>query len=280
MIKDKASPENIKVSVVIPALNEEANINDSVMDVIRAFEKLNINGEIIVVNDGSTDRTGVIVERLISKYPFIRMITHDKAEGIGSAYWDGVKHSSGDVVTWVSGDFESNAYDILRYLPLLEDVDIVIPFVYNDKTRRTWMLRARSVIYTMIVDMSFRFLLSYTNGNVIFRRSVIKDLRLKSKGFFFQTELLIKCLKRGYLYSEVPIAAKLRSGGEPRSFSFKSLLNVMSDYLSTLVDFYLLKNCGGDITPDSVTALRHTQTKGREERFASKVVYGKPEENV
>ena len=134
MIKDKTALENSRVSVIIPALNEEANIHDSVMDVIRAFDKLNINGEIIVVNDGSTDQTGAIVERLSRKYPFVRMITHDEAEGIGSAYWDGVKHSSGDIVTWVSGDFESDAYDILRYLPLMEHVDIIIPYVYNDKT--------------------------------------------------------------------------------------------------------------------------------------------------
>ena len=150
----------------------------------------------------------------------------------------------------------------------MEHVDIVVPFVYNDKTRRPWRLRVRSVVYTMIVDLSFRFLLNYTNGNVIFRRSVIKDLRLRSRGFFFQTELLIRSLKKEYLYSEVPISAKLRSGGKPRSFSIKSLMNVTSDYLSTLADFYLLKNCSGEIASDSVTALRHTQTKMKEEQTA------------
>ena len=82
MIKEKALSEKRKISVIIPALNEEASIHDSVMDVIMAFDKLNINGEIIVVNDGSTDQTGVIVERLISNYPFVRMITHDRNEGI------------------------------------------------------------------------------------------------------------------------------------------------------------------------------------------------------
>lgn len=245
-----------KVSVIIPALNEENGIHSSIMDVLKAFERLGIQGEIIVVNDGSSDQTGKIVENLSREYSMIRMIEHDRPKGIGLSYWDGVKQAEGEFVTWVSGEGESRALDILSYLPLMENVDIVIPYVFNDRMRRPFLEIARSKLFNLIVNISFRFMIHYTNGNVIYRKCVLEDIHLTSQGFFFQTELLIKCLKKGYLFAEVPIAGNRRSSGEPKSFQFRSVLNVMRDYLLNLVRFYSAKRENKPLSPLSVTAKR------------------------
>ena len=121
---------NYKLSAIMPALNEEGNIVDAVENVIDSCRKVGCSVEVIVVNDGSTDKTELMVNGLMEKYPFVRTITHDKPKGIGASYWEGVRESQGEMVTYIPGDFQNDAYETLRYLPVMDHVDIVIPFFY------------------------------------------------------------------------------------------------------------------------------------------------------
>lgn len=250
-----------KISIIMPALNEERNIIGAVENVIETFSKTNISGEIIVINDGSTDRTKEIVEDLIRKYPFIRMISHAKPHGIGASFWEGVKESKGEAVVMLPGDGENDAYEILRYMPLMDNVDIIIPFVYN-KMVRTLKRRIVSKLYKAIINISFRMLLNYMNGTVMYRKCILEGADLQATGFFYQTELLIKCIKNGYLYAEIPYALKIRGTGESKAVTLKSLVAVTKGYLAAMSAVYLFHKVTGDIHPDSVTALRIKEIGG------------------
>lgn len=247
-----------KISVIVPALNEENNIIKAIENIIESFNKVKCSGEIIVINDGSIDRTEPVVRGLIEKYPFIRMICHDKPKGIGASFWRGVAESNGEFVVLLPGDAENDSFEIIRYLPLMDNVDIVVPFFYN-KNARSWQRRIISKIYKAIINLSFGMLLNYMNGTVMYRKCVLQTLTLKNKGFFYQTELLIKALKKGYLYAEVPYAIKQRVGGKSKALTLKSLLRVISGYFSTMVAVYILNRDDKFIAPDSVTALRHRE---------------------
>jgi len=249
---------NYKLSVIVPALNEEGNIVWAVQNIIESFQKVGCSAEIIVVNDGSTDRTGSLVNGLSEKYPFIRMLRHDKPKGLGASYWDGVQNAWGEIVMYVPGDGENDAYEIMRYLPLLDHVDIVIPFFYN-RNVRSWSRRLISKTYKGIINLTFGILLNYMNGPVMYRKCVLDDIDLRSTGFFYQTELLIKCLKRGYLYAEVSSALYQRLSGESKALTFKTLFRVMVDYLATAATIYIFDRKNKLIVPNSVTALRHRQ---------------------
>ncbi|MBM2834019.1 MAG: hypothetical protein HW406_1180 [Candidatus Brocadiaceae bacterium] len=249
---------NYKLSVIVPALNEEGNIVWAVQNIIESFQRVGCSAEIIVVNDGSTDRTGSLVNGLSEKYPFIRMLCHDKPRGLGASYWDGVQNAQGEVVMYVPGDGENDAYEIMRYLPLLDHVDIVIPFFYN-RNVRSWSRRLISKTYKGIINLTFGILLNYMNGPVMYRKCVLDDIDLRSTGFFYQTELLIKCLKRGYLYAEVSSALYQRLSGESKALTFKTLFRVMVDYLATVATIYIFDRKNKLIVPNSVTALRHRQ---------------------
>lgn len=244
----------------MPALNEEKNVSSAVENVVESFKRLNVPGEIVVINDGSTDRTGAIVESLMKKYPFIQIVYHNKPMGIGASYWEGIGKSQGEIVTMLPGDGENDAGEILQYLPLMEQVDIVVPFIYNRHVR-SWTRRIISKLYKAIINISFRMLLNYTNGNVMYRKCILRDIVLRSKGFFYQTELLIKSLKRGYLYAEVPCALQHRKSGESKALSFKSLCRVVRSYLSTIVSVYLFDRKNKQIAPVSITAFRYSQFK-------------------
>lgn len=256
-----AAKHDYKITVIMPALNEEKNIVRAADNVMGSFGKVGIPGEIIVVNDGSTDGTGSAVEGLAKKYPFIRLITHDKPQGIGASFWEGIKKSKGEIVTMVPGDGENDAYEILRYLPLMSHVDVVIPFVYNANVR-SLKRRMLSKLYKGIINLSFGMLLNYMNGTVMYRKCVFHNIDLKAKGFFYQTELLIKCLKNGYLYAEVPYMLKKRGSGGSKATTLKSLIGVMRGYLTVMASVYLGNKTNGHVSPDSVTALKMKESDG------------------
>jgi glycosyltransferase involved in cell wall biosynthesis len=242
----------------MPSLNEEKNITQAVQNVVDGFKRLGIRGEILVINDGSTDNTGRIVVDLSASHSFIRVIHHQSPQGIGASFWDGIQNAVGDVVTMIPGDGENDAVEILRYLPLLEQVDMVVPFIYN-RSVRTLRRRILSIIYREIIKISFGLSLNYMNGTVMYRRSIFKGITLQAGGFFYQTELLVKTILNGYLYAEVPCALRQRGSGESKATTFSSLVRVARAYLNLLREVYAGKTALAVLAEDSATYRRRKE---------------------
>jgi glycosyltransferase involved in cell wall biosynthesis len=247
-----------QISVVMPALNEEHNIKAAIDTVISSFREYNLAGEIVVINDGSTDNTVNFIKEEISlgKGYNIKLINHDKPHGVGASFWDGVDLSEGDIVVMLPGDNENDPREIFRYYKLLEHVDIVIPFVFNKEVRSIFR-NTLSFVYRFIINSTFFVNFNYTNGTILYRRSILKDLDYRSSGFFFQTDILIRLVRKGYLFSEVPYKLSVRKGEASKAVSFPSLLQVIKGYLRLVKD-----NCKGrgrqseNFTGDSQTAVR------------------------
>ena len=119
------------ISIIVPALNEEKNIRAAIVNVLDGLTGFGVKGEVIVVNDGSVDKTEELVMREMEKNSQIMMVKHDRPLGIGASFWDGVDHANGDIVVMLPGDNENDSREIFRYLELLEQVDIVIPFNFG-----------------------------------------------------------------------------------------------------------------------------------------------------
>lgn len=229
----------LDITVVMPALNEESAIKDAVESTFQSFKKLSLKGEIIVVNDGSRDRTKETVASLIDRHgQYLRILNHDMPQGMGRSFWDGARLARGESVTLLPGDNENNPDEILRYAGLTKNVDMVVPFVVN-KNVRPFSRRILSMLFTKIINFSFRTSFKYTNGTVIYRTSVIKDIVCRSNGFFFQAETLIRLAKKGALAAEVPYFLSERKGGESKAVKFSSFIKVCGDYIRLLRDIYL-----------------------------------------
>jgi len=243
------------ISVIIPSLNEEQNLRLAVEDVLLSFDRLNIIGECIIVNDGSSDKTARIADELAANYPFIQVIHHDRPAGIGRAFWEGAMKAKHEIVTLVPGDGENESIEILRYLPLMEHVDIVVPFVYNREVRSSFR-RLLSKFYKAIINLSFGLLLNYMNGTVMYRRRLLLSLGLRSWGFFYQTELLVKAIRRGYLYAEVPYAVKSRAVGRSKALTLHSLIKLVLDYFRVIRAVYLSASDEAKVLDGSATSER------------------------
>lgn len=250
--------ENVlDVSVIMPALNEEKNILLAIRNSLKALEEFGISGEIIVINDGSKDRTSQIVEDFRQSDKRVRVLNHNKPEGIGASFWDGVDNASGASIVLLPGDNENNPWEIFRYFRLLEHVDIIIPFVFNREARSIFR-NILSLLYRFIINSTFLVNFNYTNGTVIYRKSMLKELDFRSRGFFFQTDILVRTVKKGYLFAEVPYRLGLRKDGVSKAVSFPSLLKVAKGYLRLVRDFYFSKKLKANevFSVDSSTAER------------------------
>lgn len=255
--------KSLSISIIMPALNEEDNVYNAVTNTLKAFSDLDINGEIIVINDGSTDKTPDIVTKVSTDDKRVRLINHDMPKGIGASFWDGVDNAMGDAVCMLPGDNENDPLETLRYYKLLEHVDIVIPFVFN-KEVRTIFRNGLSYLYRFIINTTFLVNFNYTNGTIIYRRSILKELTHKSKGFFYQTDILIRAVKRGYLFAEVPYRLNVRGSGVSKAVSFPSLKQVIKGYLRLVKEIYSDKSViESKFSLDSQTKLRRSQ-KDRE----------------
>lgn len=254
-MNDTMTPK-VDLSVIMPSLNEERNIAEAMAACLRAFGEFHISGEIIVVNDGSDDATGRIIEEWRKKEPRIKMITHERPRGIGASFWDGVDAASGYSVVMLPGDNENDPREIFQYHGILKHVDIIIPFVYNKEVRSLFR-NGLSYLYRFIVNTTFHVYFNYTNGTNLYRRSVLSELKYRSSSFFFQTDILIRLAKEGYLFAEVPCRLQTRKGGVSRASSFPSFVQVVRGYVRLVKDIYWSKDHAAlNYSSDSATKAR------------------------
>jgi glycosyltransferase involved in cell wall biosynthesis len=233
----------VSLTITVPALNEEQNLKTTLEGIVKVLGDSGIDWEIILVNDGSTDKTGDIANELASQEPRIKVIHHKQPKGIGYCFREGIQSSTKDAITWLPGDGENNPYELLKYLPILEHVDIVIPFVLNVGVR-SWGRRFLSTLYIWLINLSFGTMFNYSNGTAIYRRSVFQVVKPQANGFFFPAESLIKAVRAGFIFAEVPVRLEKRLEGYSKLMSFKSLCLVIWEFIRLFYAVHILRTAG------------------------------------
>jgi glycosyltransferase involved in cell wall biosynthesis len=248
------------LSIIVTSLNEEANITGVAQGVLAAFDELHIDGELILVDDGSTDGTTQISRDMAARDSRVVMVRHEKPCGVGASFWDGVDKSHGTFVCWVPGDHENPPREIIQYLPLTNQVDLVIPFTFN-KWVRSRMRNCISNVYRFILNTTFSMTLNYTNGTGIIRKSLLDALPTRNTGFFFLTDIYIRLIKQGYLFAEVPYRLAPRFVGESKAISCRSLRRVACGYLRLVYDYYFdrKRKIPRELVADSRSVARYNE---------------------
>lgn len=203
------------VSVIFPTYNEEENIEVCVLVAYHILKELVRDFEIIIVNDGSTDKTKDICAELEKRLDKVRVITKNKNEGYGRALRDGFKAAKFDLVFFSDSDRQFdilNLKDLIRYI---DDYDIVIGFRRNrqDSLKRKFL----SWGYNMLVGFLFR--LNVTDIDCafkLFRKKIFDTITIESERFYVNTEILAKARMRGYSIKEVGVSHFPRYEGESK----------------------------------------------------------------
>ena len=208
----EAATDAVEVSVVIPCLNEEAGVGGVVRNAWLGIERLGRSGEVIVVDNGSTDRSVEIAESEGAT------IIHEAQRGYGSAYLAGLAAARGRVI--VIGDADGT-YDFSKLEPFMAEVDKGADMVLGSRLRgkiepgaMPWLHRhLGNPMLTRLINRFFGLKVSDAYcGMRMFRRSVLPKLELQATGMEFALEMILKSAKRGLVIAEVPIDYHARAG--------------------------------------------------------------------
>jgi glycosyltransferase involved in cell wall biosynthesis len=206
--------ERKSISFVLPAYNEEQNIEKAVRSVIEAAGGLDLEDyEVIVVNDGSRDGTGQICDRLKEENPRVRVIHHPTNLGYAEALKNGFTGARCKLVFYTDSDLQFDVREVKNLLPAIEDYDIVSGFrIYRYDPLSRLML---SWGYNLVARIIFRLRVRDIDcAFKLFRREVFDVIEIKSKKFFVDTEILAKARHHGFRMTEIGVRHYPRPGGQ------------------------------------------------------------------
>ena len=246
----------MKLSVVIPAHNEEAVVGETVEGLVSTLSEADIDHEVIVVDDSSTDGTAAVVERVTDEHTQVRCLPSPYRNGFGFAVRAGLEAFEGDAVAIVMADGSDSPQDLVSYYRLLEEG-------YECAFGSRFIRGSQVIDYpkaklrmNRLVNWWIRILFRHgyndtTNAFKAYRREVIENLQpFLSHHFNLTVELPLKAVVRGYSYGIVPISWTNRKAG----VSKLSLNEMGSRYLFIVLYVFLEHHLSrGDYRRESPT---------------------------
>jgi dolichol-phosphate mannosyltransferase len=244
---DRPERSDVKLSVLIPARNEEGSIADTVGAVAAVLGREHIDHEILVVDDSSTDGTYDVIAALAERNPSIRCHRSANRPGFGLAVRSGLDVFTGDAVAVFMADLSDDPEDLVRYYRLLEDgFDCAFGSRFMPGSNVHDYPRFKLVI-NRFVNLGIRLLFRHgyndtTNAFKAYRREVIESCKpLLSNHFNLTVELPLKAVVRGHSYATFPIAWRNRQTGSSKL----SLQEMGSRYLFIVLYVFLEHNLSG-----------------------------------
>ena len=202
---------NEKSLIIIPTFNELDNIRKMIPDILGRYD----NVDILIVDDGSPDGTGVFVEQLTRESNRIKLIKRPGKMGLGTAYIAGFKYAlqnGYDYIFEMDADFSHDPKEIGNFLDAIKNNDLVLGSRYKTGVNViNWPMRRLMLSY--FANSYTRFVTGLpvrdaTGGFKCFRRKVLESIDLdsiKSNGYAFQIEMTFKAYKKGFKIIEIPI---------------------------------------------------------------------------
>lgn len=218
------------LSVFFPLFNEEGNVENTVDKAVKVLEELKLDYEIILVNDGSKDNTGKVIDRLAQENPHIRAIHHNKNLGYGEALKSGFYSAKYDTIVYTDGDGQFDFSEINKFLEKLSNYDLIIG--YRIKRRDPFFRILFKQGWKLSLLAFFRLTLKDVDcGFKMIKKEVLEKIpKLKStRGAMINAELAIKAKKAGFKIGQVGVNHYPRLSGKPTGASLKVIFKSYID---------------------------------------------------
>lgn len=219
------------VSVVMPAFDEEANIERALASATGTAERLFGGHEVIVVDDGSTDATAELVRRAAATDPRIRLLQHGANRGYGEAVRTGLTAARCDLVFLTDADNQFDLDELELFIPWIERVDVVAGYRIDRQDR--WIRRFTAAVWNWLVRVLFYVPVRDIDcAFKLFRRSVFERIDLEAVGAMVSTELMVKLGRSGAGVVEVGVTHLPRTAGKARGASVRVILTALRELLA------------------------------------------------
>jgi glycosyltransferase involved in cell wall biosynthesis len=202
----------VRISAVLPAFNEQDNIVEAIAELESVAAGCASEHEIIVVDDGSADRTNELVVQLAESDPRIRLVEHERNQGYGAALHSGFSAARFEWVFLTDADRQFEISELESFIPHCDTHDLILG--YRNPRRDPFIRLLNAFGWNLLVNTLF----GYTARDVdcafkLFRRSIFDNMVVRSRGATLSTEFLVRSRRAGYRFLEQGVSHRPRGFG-------------------------------------------------------------------
>lgn len=220
------------ITVFFPVYRDEQTVRVVTEKALRVLSDVADRYEVLIVDDGSPDRSGEIADELAARYEHVRVIHHETNRGYGAAVRSGLAAARYEWICLTDGDDEYDLFDLYKLIELRDFYDLIITFRYRKLYSGVRIFI--SWVYNLLVRFLFRTpYRDISTGLRMVRKSLVDELDLDSVSPFIGAELAIKTMLRGYRVGEVGIQTFPRSFGRGLSTTPTNIRLTIADMLRT-----------------------------------------------
>lgn len=230
------------LSIFFPAYNDEKTIGSLIVDAYRVGKKITEDLEVIVINDGSQDNTGVVLQKAKKDLPGLKIITHKNNQGYGGALKSGFAKATKDFVFYTDGDGQYVVNDLVLLLEKMRP-GVAVVNGYKDGRSDSFLRRIIGKFYTYF--LKFIFGIKIKDVDCDFRlidKKVFEKVSLSFDSGAICLELIKKIQDAGFGFAEVQVKHLPRKFGTSQFFTFERILKTLADDFKFWVGITFKKN--------------------------------------
>ena len=222
-----ARPRSLAISIL--AYNEENTIQPLIEDCMTVLERNASDYAIYVINDGSRDRTGTLLDEMAHDNPRLHVQHHETNLGFGPTLRQAFQLPTQDAIFLIAGDGQMPPKEVERLLPALEEADLVIGW---RKDRQDSLLRKiLSEAYNFFISLLLKRRVRDVDSSVLVKRSIVERISFTSHSAFLHAELVLQAQRLGFRWIEIPVGHRRRLSGSSAAFRLHVIIPALWDLL-------------------------------------------------
>ena len=218
----------VSISVFFPCYNEQDNVTTTAEKALSVLEKVSVEFEVIIVNDGSSDSTGQIADEIAGRDSRVKVVHHRTNLGYGAALKSGFKTATKKLVFYTDGDGQFDINELPPLLPLMGQYDIVSCYRLNRQD--PFIRKINAWCWTKLVCLLFAMKIRDIDcAFKLYKREIFDNIKLSSTGALIDTEILAKAVRQGYTITQKGVHHYPRTAGAQTGANLKVILRAFRE---------------------------------------------------
>ena len=220
----------MSVSFIVPCFNEEKNIVKTINSIVYATKKLKIKNQIIIINDGSTDRTDKILLKF-KKSKKIKILRNKFNSGLGFSFNKALKNAECKWVVMIPGDDDIKSKYIIKFIRKKDDNKLIVGYMKNMREKRGLFRTIVSNLFTIMSNFIFNKKFKYYIGIQLHNKNHLKQIKISYKNYLYQPEIFIKTINKYKILEYVNFVPRNREHGKSKLFNFKNYFEMINFFI-------------------------------------------------
>jgi len=216
------------ITIFFPVYNDEHTVRRVAEKSLDVLSQVADHYEVIIINDGSPDRSGEVADEVAAENPKVKVIHHEVNKGYGAAVKTGLAAAQYEWICFTDGDDEYDVYELKKMIPLLAFYQLIITFRYKRlySSKRIFISKVYNWVFRMLYNTPYR---DISTGFRVINKQLAESIEISSDSPFIGAEITLKSMLKGYPVGEVGIQTFPREFGQGASVKFKNIMRTIQD---------------------------------------------------